>query len=259
MPKSRLPDTNASTIGSAGRIVAPVDGEVVAGVGGDFSNVLFAIMYCVTGELPAAHGWRPTDTFSGLRRLRAHDRRARRAASDAAPAAARKRRRDGCSDLSMVIVVSSLSLSVQVTVARYASSRIRLQMCCASAWNSGCARVRVAARPRQRTSSTRLQPPGVRRHHRDAVGEEHRLVDRVGDEDDGAALASRAVLAPDAQQLVLQDEARLRVERGERLVHQQHLGLVGHQPRERDALPHAARQLVRILALGARRARRARS
>ncbi len=62
------------------------------------------------------------------------------------------------------------------------------------------------------------------------------------------------VLSPDAQQLVLQDDARLRVERGERLVHQQDLGLVRHEPRERDALPHAAGKLVRILALGARQA-----
>ena len=49
------------------------------------------------------------------------------------------------------------------------------------------------------------------------------------------------------QQLVLQDQLVLRVERGERLVHQQDLG-IGHQgAREADALAHAAGELLRIV------------
>ena len=49
-----------------------------------------------------------------------------------------------------------------------------------------------------------------------------------------------------AEQLVLQRLAGLRVERGERLVHQQHVRLVGEAAGDRDALLHAAGQLVRV-------------
>ena len=48
------------------------------------------------------------------------------------------------------------------------------------------------------------------------------------------------------QQLGLHELARLRIERGERLVHQQDLGIGGERAREVDALLHAARQLGRI-------------
>ena len=53
-------------------------------------------------------------------------------------------------------------------------------------------------------------------------------------------------LLPDAQQLELQDLARLRVDRGERLVHQQHVRLDRERACEPAALLHAARHLVRI-------------
>ena len=43
----------------------------------------------------------------------------------------------------------------------------------------------------------------------------------------------------------MEDVARHRVERPERLVHQQHVGFLREGARERDALTHAARQLVR--------------
>ena len=206
-------------------------------------------MYCVTGELPAAQGCRPTDDLD--RPCAAARARRAGAASATTPRRPRstKRRRD-VARCARVMSIPPVTCG-QATVARYASSRIRLQMCCVNAWNSGSARV---SSPRGRgsgTSMTALRRPGCARHHRDAVGQEHRLVDRVRDEDDGAPLGRGTVLAPDAQELVLQDQARLRVERGERLVHQQHLGLVGHQSRERDALAHAARELMRILLLGA--------
>ena len=60
--------------------------------------------------------------------------------------------------------------------------------------------------------------PGRARHHRDAVAEHDRLVDRMGDEHHGLALVGPL---HELQQLLLQDLAGLRVERGERLVHQQ--------------------------------------
>ena len=50
-------------------------------------------MYCVTGELPAAQGWRPTETFSALRAC-ARTIAGAASATDAAPATAMNRRRD---------------------------------------------------------------------------------------------------------------------------------------------------------------------
>ena len=88
-----------------------------------------------------------------------------------------------------------------------------------------------------------MMRPGPRRHHQHLVGEIHRLGQAVGDEHHGLG-----GLRPDAQQLVPHGHARLLVERGERLVHQQH-GRVLHQAaRDGDALLHAARQLVRVAA-----------
>ena len=55
----------------------------------------------------------------------------------------------------------------------------------------------------------------------------------------------------DLQHLVAEQEPRLLVERGERLVHQQDLRLGGERARDRDALAHAAGQLGRIAALEA--------
>src|SRR5207302_10352308 len=56
-------------------------------------------------------------------------------------------------------------------------------------------------------------------------------------------------LAPDALQLEVHGLARHRVERAERLVHQQQRGVVDQRAGQRHALPHASRQLVRILVL----------
>ena len=53
-------------------------------------------------------------------------------------------------------------------------------------------------------------------------------------------------LGPEAHQLDLHELARLGVEAGEGLVHQQDVGIGGERPRQRHALLHAARQLVRI-------------
>ena len=78
------------------------------------------------------------------------------------------------------------------------------------------------------------------------VGEEDRLVDLVRDEDRGL---SRRVADP--HEFGLHDLARLRVERGERLVEQEHLGLERERAGEIDALPHAAGELVRIVPIEA--------
>ena len=56
------------------------------------------------------------------------------------------------------------------------------------------------------------------------------------------------VAALDAQHLVLQRGARDRVDRGERLVHQQQIGVGRQRPRHADALLLAAGKLVRVFA-----------
>ena len=61
----------------------------------------------------------------------------------------------------------------------------------------------------------------------------HGLLDRVGDEEDRPAS-----LAPDAAHFVLHDAPVLRVERGEGLVYQEHVGLDGQRAGDGGALPH---------------------
>ena len=81
----------------------------------------------------------------------------------------------------------------------------------------------------------------ARAHHHDAVGELHRLVDVVGDEDDGLALG-----LPDAQQFAAHDEAGDGIERAEGLVEKEHVGIDGQGARHFEALLHAAGELGRI-------------
>src|SRR5437879_6407224 len=79
-----------------------------------------------------------------------------------------------------------------------------------------------------------------------AVAERDRLGDVVGDEDDGLAPE-----LPQLEQVGLQLGAGLRVDRGERLVHQDHRRIVGEGSDQRGALAHPAGKLVRIIALEA--------
>src|SRR6267143_5052582 len=72
----------------------------------------------------------------------------------------------------------------------------------------------------------------------DAVAEEYRLLDVVGDEDDGLARA-----LPELDELFLHGLARLRIEGAEGLVHQQDFGIDRQHARKRHALLHSARQL----------------
>ena len=76
-------------------------------------------------------------------------------------------------------------------------------------------------------------------HHHDLLGDVHRLLLVVRDEDRRHVHLVVQAAQPDAQVL-----AHPRVERAERLVEQQHLGLDGERARERHALALAARQLV---------------
>ena len=81
-------------------------------------------------------------------------------------------------------------------------------------------------------------------HHADAVGDRHRLLLVVGDDDEREPEPFLEM-----HQLELRLLAQLLVERRQRLVEQQHARALDQRARERDALALAARQLVR-LALG---------
>ena len=91
-----------------------------------------------------------------------------------------------------------------------------------------------------------LTLPGPAGEDDDAVGQIDRLVDLVGDEQHGLS-----GFRPDLQQLLLHRFAGLRVERCERLVHQQDLRVHDQRAREIDALLHAAGELVGIMVLEA--------
>src|SRR4051812_45361664 len=84
---------------------------------------------------------------------------------------------------------------------------------------------------------------GARAHEHDPLPEPGGLADVVGHEDDRQLL-----LGPDPLQLLVQDVAGDRVERGERLVHEQHRAVLGQRTGEGDALAHAAGELVHPLA-----------
>ena len=57
-----------------------------------------------------------------------------------------------------------------------------------------------------------------------------------------------AKLLPDPEQRFLHHGARLRVERAERLVHQQDIGGIGESARDADALLHSSGQGLRVIA-----------
>ena len=100
-----------------------------------------------------------------------------------------------------------------------------------------CGSVRSRGRGRA-TSSSATTRPGPRREQHDAVGQQHRLLDVVRDEQHGPRLAHER-----ARQPALQLRARERVERAERLVEAQHRPAREQRAQERDALAHPARQL----------------
>ena len=91
-------------------------------------------------------------------------------------------------------------------------------------------------------------------HHHDLLGDVHRLLLVVGDEDRRHVDLVVQAAQPDAQVL-----AHARVERAERLVEQQHLGLDRERPGERHALALAAGELRRVAVARSRRGARARA
>src|SRR5213080_1428795 len=98
----------------------------------------------------------------------------------------------------------------------------------------------------------RLDPPGARRHDGDPRREEERLVQAVGHEDHGLARP-----APDVEEPLAHEHARLLVEGAERLVHQEDLRVDGERAADRDALLHAPGELAGVLLREALEAERA--
>src|SRR3989441_886432 len=88
----------------------------------------------------------------------------------------------------------------------------------------------------------RLDPSGARRHDGDPRREEERLVQAMGHEDHGLARP-----APDVEEPLAHEHARLLVEGAERLVHQEDLRVDGERAADRDALLHAPGELAGVL------------
>ncbi len=81
-------------------------------------------------------------------------------------------------------------------------------------------------------------------HDQHAVGQDHGFEQVMGDEQRGLPGFHQRL-----REIVLQHDAGLRIDRGERFVQQQHRGIDGEGARQRRALAHAAGQLMRV-ALG---------
>src|SRR5262245_27899593 len=108
---------------------------------------------------------------------------------------------------------------------------------------------REDTRAGQRDVDRLLYAAGASSQHDDAIGQEHRLVDLMGDEQYGLA-----AIEPDAEELDLHYLARLRVERRKRLVHDQDFGIDRERTREIGPLPHAAGNLRGVIFVEARQA-----
>src|ERR671931_1486816 len=89
---------------------------------------------------------------------------------------------------------------------------------------------------------------GTRREHDHAVRERDRLFEVVGDEEYGLS-----VRRPKLEELVLHQLARLDIERRKRLVHEDDWRVEDQRLRERDALSHAAGELMRVTLAEARK------
>ena len=84
----------------------------------------------------------------------------------------------------------------------------------------------------------------IGREQQDAVAHQHRFLDIVGHQDD--ALDRQLAVAPQFEEIGAQRFGGQHVERGERLVHQQDVGMHDQRAGKADALAHAAGQFARI-------------
>src|SRR5262249_58540595 len=100
--------------------------------------------------------------------------------------------------------------------------------------------VALPARAREIDFDVFFDAAGARLHDDHAVGEIDRLVDAVRYKDNGIPR-----FGPDLEQFLLELLARLRVDRAERLVHEQDVRLLRQRACDADALLHAAGDLMR--------------
>jgi hypothetical protein len=96
------------------------------------------------------------------------------------------------------------------------------------------------ARPFDHHREFRQHAARAAAQHHHPVPEPNCLPHVVSDEQDG-----QVPLGGDPVELVVQHVPGHRVERAERLVHEQHVRVLGEGAGQRDPLPHAAGQLVR--------------
>ncbi len=102
----------------------------------------------------------------------------------------------------------------------------------------------AVARMRNRHSEIRAHMARIAPKHNDAIGQQYRLFDVVRHDED--RLCRNRLLLPKLQQFTAQVLRRQHVQGREGLVHKQHFGLDDQCPRESDALPHPAGELLRI-------------
>ena len=128
--------------------------------------------------------------------------------------------------------------SRQLSAARPMPNRISLNWS-HSAWNSGSRSISGVRGPRQVDRRPGDDPARPRAHHghRRRRGTPPRTIEWV------TSRVVRRPLGPDALQLEVEPLAGHLVERAERLVEQQDLGLDDQRPGDGDPLAHAARQL----------------
>jgi hypothetical protein len=105
------------------------------------------------------------------------------------------------------------------------------------------ARVLAVARTRNGDPEIGADAAGVLAQHHDAVGQRDGLFDVVSDDEDRAR--GHLLAFPQLQQFGAQVLGGEHVERGERLVHEEHFGLHHQRAGETDALLHAAGKLLR--------------
>ena len=108
-------------------------------------------------------------------------------------------------------------------------------------------RVEPVARVREADAQFGRDPAGIATEHEDAVAHQHGLLDVMGDHQH--RFDGQLALAPEVDQVGPECLGGQHVERGERLVHQQEVGVDDQRPGQADALAHAARKLLRIRAL----------
>ena len=101
-------------------------------------------------------------------------------------------------------------------------------------------RAAAVAWPVHRYWNDLLDPTGTRSHDNDAVAHVDGFVDVMSNKQHGSAVG-----APEAQHFILHTHAGKGIERAEWFVEQEHFGMVNHRPRDRNALGHASREMMR--------------